>query len=74
MKRGGEEEEYKEHLSLQAAAATLSDEKIIYLCKFVISGRGEERSFEYVALAHTHTHTCRMSKGLDFSSMSSPGN
>lgn len=32
----GEEKEYKEHLSLEIAAAAISDEKIIDLCKFVI--------------------------------------
>lgn len=38
--KGEKEKEYKEHLSLEAAVAAISDEKIIYLCKCVISGRG----------------------------------
>lgn len=64
--KGEEEEKYKEHLSLEAAAAAISDGKlIIYLRKFVILGSGwntgeRRRAFEYVA--HVHTHTRRMSK------------
>lgn len=64
--RGEEEEECKEHLSLKAAVAAITDGKlIIYLCKFVILGRGwnkgeRRRAFEYVA--HMHAHTRRMSK------------
>lgn len=66
--KGEEEEKYKEHLSLEAAAAAISDGKlIIYLRKFVILGSGwntgeRRRAFEYVAHAHVHTHTRRMSK------------
>lgn len=65
--KGEEEEKCKEHLSLEAAAAAISEGKlIIYLRKFVILGSGwntgERRAFEYVAHAHMHTHTRRMSK------------